>query len=373
VHGARTSPSKRVVLAFLLAGLVAAVPVAAQPPPPAPAPSPSSSAAPSPSSAPSASVSAAPPSVPPALPKAEAARADELFQEGKRLLEQGRLEAACPLLASSDALDPTIGSLGLLAACHEQQGRVATAWKDYREVLRRAEAARDDRAEFARQRVTALEPRLPRLVVRLASPTPGIEIRRDSEPLPSAEVGATVAVDPGAHEILASAPGRTDYRVIVMAAEGAVVTVDVPALQPIAPPPPPAPVASSVAETHRRSARIPVGLALGGVGLVGLGVGIAFGVSAINSNLDSNTVYDTCKAPGAPPDACSKGRDMRSSAFSAATVSTIGVSVGAAGVLAGALVLFLPSSKAPGPAREGFRVTPFVGPQGGGAVAAGSF
>ncbi|MCC6559021.1 MAG: hypothetical protein IT372_39360, partial [Polyangiaceae bacterium] len=54
-------------------------------------------------------------------------RAEALFQEGKRLLEEGRVAEACARLAASEAIDPTVGTLGLLAACHEQEGRIATA------------------------------------------------------------------------------------------------------------------------------------------------------------------------------------------------------------------------------------------------------
>jgi hypothetical protein len=112
---------------------------------------------------------------------------------------------------------------------------------------------------------------------------------------------------------------------------------------------------------------------VGGVGLVGLGIGAAFGVSAISKNLESIKFYDTCKAPGAPADACAQGRDARSGAQSAATASTIGLVAGGAGVLAGVLVLAWPSAKTPAPARSGIRVTPLAGPSVGGATVLGSF
>src|SRR6185436_14797586 len=45
--------------------------------------------------------------------------ADEHFKRGKELLARGRVAEACAELATSDALDPSVGTLGLLAACHE--------------------------------------------------------------------------------------------------------------------------------------------------------------------------------------------------------------------------------------------------------------
>src|SRR5262245_9529459 len=67
-------------------------------------------------------------------------RADALFKEGKSLFEAGNFAEACGRFAESDALDPTVSTLGLLAGCHEQQGRLATAWKEYLETAKRADA-----------------------------------------------------------------------------------------------------------------------------------------------------------------------------------------------------------------------------------------
>jgi hypothetical protein len=349
----------RIRIALLLAALAAVRPVAAQPPP---------------------------------SDTNKAARAAQFLQDGKKQLEAGDLEKACGLLAGSDALDPTTAALEALASCHERQGRVATAWKDYRELVRRQEVAHDDRAEASRQRAAALEPRLARLLVRIAQPPPDVEVRCDLEVVPKSVLGADTAgepVDPGAHEIVVHAAGFVDYRTAVSAKAGASVIVDVPALQPSGPPPAApssAPAASAPAascapsaaagaeapSSLRRSPRLPIGIVLGGAGLIGVGVGAGFGVSAISKNLDSNTVYDTCKAPGASPDACARGRDLRSSAQSAATASTIALTAGGAGVLAGVLILAWPTSKA-APSGTGLRVTPLAGPSVGGAAVLGSF
>jgi hypothetical protein len=308
------------------------------------------------------------------------ARAAQLLQDGKKQLDLGDLEKACGLLAGSDALDPTAAALESLASCHERQGRVATAWKDYRELVRRLEAAHDGGADLARRRVADLEPRLARLVVRLAQPPPGVEVRCDLDVVPKSALGADAAgepVDPGTHEIVVHAAGFVDYRTAVAAKTGATVTVDVPLLQPSATSPAAASGAEGPTTSPRSSARLPVGIALGAAGLIAVGVGTAFGISAISKNLDSNTIYDTCKAPGAPPDACAKGRDLRSGAQSAATASTVGLISGGAGVLAGVLVLVWPSPKTAPPGRAGgltrLRVTPLAGPNAGGAAVLGTF
>ncbi|MFT3770220.1 MAG: hypothetical protein QM820_32730 [Minicystis sp.] len=336
----------------------AQTPPAADPPAKAPAADPPAKAADPPAQAPA--------------PAADASKADALFQEGKRLFEQNNLAAACNLLARSDALDPSVGALGLLAACHEQQGKLAAALREYRETARRAEAARDARGEFARQRAAALDARVPKLLVRLVAPAPGTEVRRDGERWPASAIGAEIPVDPGPHEITVTAPGRVEQRVRVLAKEGAVVTVDVPELAPVAPaaiacPPPPPETAA-----QRLGARLPAAIVTGGVGLVGLGVGIGFGVAALNKNVASNTLHDTCKLPGAAPGACAAGRDARDAAYRAGTISTVGFGVAAAGAGVAAALLLWPRDKAT-PARAGLSVTPLVGTDGGGALVRGRF
>lgn len=314
------------------------------------------------------------PPKPQAPPRSEAAtKADALFQEGKRLLEAGSFEPACALLAQSDALDPTVSALGLLAACHEQRGMLATAWREYQETARRAESARDDRGEFARQRAAALAPRLPKIVVRVAQPAPGLEIRRDGERHAGDAIGAEIAVDPGAHEIAVTAPGRVEQRVRVIAKESLVITVDVPELAPIAAPPPAPAAPPPETYAQRLGARLPAGIAVGGVGLVALGIGIGFGVAALNQNLESRTIYNTCKAPGAPAGACDEGRALRDSAFRNGTLSTVGFGVAAAGIGVGAALLLWPSAKKPQVSARAIEVTPLVGARGGGAIVGGRF
>lgn len=361
---------KRFLGILSFAVLTAVAPARAQTaPPPAASPSP---ATPAPPASPPA---ASPPGVsPPAVAGGDGARADALFQDGKRLLEQGKTDEACTLLAHSDAIEPAVSTLGLLAACHEQQGRIATAVKEYRETARRAAAAGDSRGEFAQQRAVALAPRLPRLVIHVARTGPPIELLRNGASVPASEVGAEIPVDPGSYEIVARAAGRREHRVVVVAVEGVAVHVEVPELALDAPPRDPTALPSNVGPPSPGAAQTssgprPMGLVLGGVGVAGLGFGVGFGVAALNLNLDSKKSHDTCRGP----DACANGRALRSSAYTAATASTISLSVGAVGLVTGLVVLFWPSRKAPAPARTGLHVMPLTGPRGGGAALGGSF
>ena len=84
---------------------------------------------------------------------------------------------------------------------------------------------------------------------------------------------------------------------------------------------------------------------MGGAGVVGLGIGAAFGASTISKQNESNA-DGHCDAANTCDDA---GLALRSEAITAATVSTIGIIAGGA-ALVGGVVLVLTAPSAPGPA-----------------------
>jgi Tfp pilus assembly protein PilF len=89
--------------------------------------------------------------------------AEALFQEGKKLVEAGQVVEAADKFAASFQLDRAWGPLFNLAHCHQQMGKTATAWAEFREAVSIASAAtRKDRADAAAERAAALEPSLTR-------------------------------------------------------------------------------------------------------------------------------------------------------------------------------------------------------------------
>src|SRR6185503_11792758 len=115
---------------------------------------------------------------------------------------------ACPLFEESQRLDPQMGTLLNLAICHENVGRIASAWGEFRAVEQQARAAsRDDRVKLAHERAEKLEPRLPRLRLVAPARVHGLTVKVDGE-TKGEPLWEGVAVDPGIRNVEASAPGK---------------------------------------------------------------------------------------------------------------------------------------------------------------------
>jgi len=159
--------------------------------------------------------------------------ADELFREGKRLLESGHVDDACPKLAESMKSDPALGTLLYLGACHEKQGLTASAFAEFSSASEWARRTnRSDRLQFAERHKAALEPKLSTLLIHAAM-TAGIEVRVDDGAFASTLIGSPLPLDPGEHKIEAKAPGHVSWSTsITVPPDHAAVTVTVPPLEP---------------------------------------------------------------------------------------------------------------------------------------------
>lgn len=129
---------------------------------------------------------------------AQQAEAKELFELGRELMADGKVDEACPKFAASYELDPGLGTLLNLANCHEEQGKTATAWAEWGRAYDRARAAGDDaRAKLAHKHVEALEPRVPKVIVTVTGTADGVSVWRDDVELAPAMYGVALPVDPG--------------------------------------------------------------------------------------------------------------------------------------------------------------------------------
>jgi hypothetical protein len=287
------------------------------------------------------------------------AAAEALFDHAKRLHAQGRYAEACPKFAESQKLDAGIGTLLYLADCYEKNGQTASAWAGFREAAAAAKAANQlDREKIARDRAVAIEPSLSRLTITVeASNTlDGVEVTRNGTPVGKALWGTPIPVDPGRHRIEASARGKKPWSARVdVGSSAANASIHVPRL--VEAPKTPEQPATDPDGGSDGSGQRAVGLVLGGLGVVGIGVGAAFGVQAISKDSDADGFCDDDD-----PSRCQQeGVDLGDQAATAATLSTIAFGVGAAALVAGAVVFFTaPKSGASGP-RKGRAAGPTVG------------
>jgi hypothetical protein len=290
------------------------------------------------------------------------AAAQLLFDQGKALVAEGRLPEACRKFEASAQLSQTPGVRLNLVDCWAATGRTASAWAMAEEALGLAERSGDaPAAAAARARREDLQKRLVYLLVTVppAAAVPGLAITRDGQPLPQAEWGTAVPVDPGAHEVTAEAPGRPRWSTTRSVTEpGATVTIAVPAPgdEKTADAGPVTPDAPSSWSTRRT-----LGIAGGALGVVGLGIGTALAVTA-------SAKKHTYEAHEAPDGSCADATCQSEShaAFTAGTWSTVAFLAGGALVAAGGVLFF----SAPGVSAT---VTPVAGPQSAGLALSGGW
>ncbi len=313
------------------------------------------------------------------------AAAAALFEAGRKLQGEGKFAEACPKLEDSQKMDPGMGTLFYLSECYEKIGRTMSAWVGFREVAAQALiAGQGEREKVARGRVATLEPQLMRLKI-LIRPEPGqVSVTRDGAVMSPGVFGTPIPLDPGAHLISATAPGKESWESkIILKDPGQTLTVEVPTLldkKPGAAAVTPLPGDDKVLpgpQSHlavgnepgvlapdlepKRTWQRPLGITLTAVGAVGLGLGTALGLMA-KSTFDDSASH--CDATGH----CDPtGIEQRSSAVGKGNVAT-GVFVAGAVLAAGGVVLWITApSRKPAAAPVGLSFGP------GSATLLGSF
>jgi len=316
---------------------------------------------------------------------ANRAMAQSLFDEGRRLMADHRYADACPKLAESQRLDPSVGTLLNLGVCYEQQGRLASAWEEFKEAAGEARRQGEpEREHLAEERASGLEPRLSHLTIAPGpgADLPGLVVKVDGETLGRPAWGAPMPVDGGVRSVTASADGHRPWSASVdIAPERDSRTVSVPLLEPEAapapsPPVPPSPVASPVgppaATTTTPGAmsktRI-VGLAAGGAGAAGILAGSVFGVLTLSA---SSQQKNDCASAGSCSDR-SKALSDHATMVTDGTIANVAFIAGGALLAAGTVLFFAGGSASSETAARGLWLTPGAGRDGGGVWLRGEF
>jgi hypothetical protein len=207
---------------------------------------------------------------------------------------------------------------------------------------------KDDRESVAVESAKTLEPKLSYLTVGVTA-TPGValEIKRDGKVISDALWNTATPVDPGAHSVEASAPGKKPWSTSFNVADGPrQESVVVPTLEdapvaaeaappPLSAPPPAPPPPSSMQKT--------TGWVLLGVGSAGLVTGGILALLARGDNKDANAECRPDRVRLCNP----AGVELGESAHSKATWAGVSAGVGLAALGTGVtLLLTAPSSSA---------------------------
>lgn len=235
-----------------------------------------------------------------------------------------KYDEACPKFLESYRLDRATGTLLNLAACHERQGKFASAWLEYSDgIVAARRDARADRVKFAEEHLADLEPKLSRvtLVVPPEADVVGLEVSLDGAPIGVAARGVPTPVDPGTHVVEAKAPGKQTYsQTLTIGALADRQTISIPKLEDVptsvAPPLPqvapaatvPAPVAPPPSPDTGVERPIPTTVYVFGATTLALGVAAGVtGVVYLNERASSKSApvpsdaenhYDSARALG---------------------------------------------------------------------------
>lgn len=264
------------------------------------------------------------------------------FEAGRSLVKEGQYEAAISKFLESIALEPTVGALLNLGDCYERLNKPASARRRFIEAAELAGESDPTRASEARARAAKLSDAIGHVVLlKRSRPEAGEpKVTIDGETITKSDV--KLPMDPGPHDVVITYPESppTKRTVNVRARESVEVILDLPAAKPLVVAPPPKDTTTS---DDGWSTTKTVGFGTGIAGIVGLGVGVTFGVIASGKKSDLEAAcagYPVC-----PESSRSDVQGKYDDASSAATISTIGIVVGGLLLATGAVLFFTaPSS-----------------------------
>ena len=152
----------------------------------------------------------------------ELAVARRLFEDAVRLEHESRWELAASKLRDALAVKDTPGLRFHLAHCEEQLGRLVEALISYdqaRELIAAGAKAPDVEALLEPAR-SALEKRVPYLLLVAPAEVERLEVELDGKAVARSVLGRPAPVNPASHRIVARAPGYKDYNEELQIAEG---------------------------------------------------------------------------------------------------------------------------------------------------------
>jgi len=303
---------------------------------------------------------------------AQNAAAESLFNDGERLMKEGKLTEACQAFEGSNRIEARAGTLINIGLCREQNNQLASAWSAFKDALTRVKDP--NKKQLATQHANAIEPRLSYLTISVPdeSRVDGLALTRNTGVVDPVLWNRAIPVDGGTYVIAGHAPGHEQWSTsVVVPNEGGKISVEVPRFKdltklmaPVGSPPPgkPEPQQTPPDATDEPSTggsmftpKRKIALGVGGVGVAAIAVGIVFGLQAKS---DKNDAFKLCPDPATPCADGNKASALTNDGHSKALAADAAYGVGAAALIGAGVLWFL---GAPTEADRGVAVAPHVG------------
>jgi hypothetical protein len=304
------------------------------------------------------------------------AAARSLATQGNAAFEAGRYRDAVELFGKAESLMHAPPHLLFMARSHKKLGEFVRAREAYLKITRETlpasapKAFRDAQAA-AEEEVREVEPKIANLTVQIegGAGAANLTVKVDGVVMSSVLVGVAQPIDPGTHQVEASATGFSAAPQTISIKDGATSSLALklepdpnaapPPVTPLAAPaavaaapanpaPPPAvpPPASESKASGNSSLRIGSYVAFG-VGVAGLAAGSIFAVQSASKRKDADQAYAECGGDTGCRTSnplSQKVDDLDGSARTAQTLSIVGFALGGVGVATGVTLFILSSS-----------------------------
>jgi hypothetical protein len=145
--------------------------------------------------------------------------AETLFMEGNVALDRRQTELACIKFRSSMALFPVLNSRANVAQCDEREGKLVEALEIWQKLVPEFVEG-DERLKAAKERIVALELRIPQLTLVLDEVPASATILVDNAAVDRALISSPLKLAKGEHAIVVQVAGRNDLRQTIVLAEG---------------------------------------------------------------------------------------------------------------------------------------------------------